>query len=74
MKQNVGIADTALRSIIACVAIALALEGMFSPAINVVLLVMGAALWFSASFGICLVYRLLGIDTYPDFRDDSLTW
>ena len=34
MKQNVGILDTAVRSIIACVLLALAVENMFSPAVK----------------------------------------
>ena len=72
MKQNVGILDTAIRSIIACVALALAVEGIFSSAVNIALVLVGLALWFSSSYGVCLIYKALGIDTYPDFRDDSL--
>ena len=71
MKQNVGILDTAIRSIIACVALALAVENMFNPAVTAVLVVVGALLWISSSFGVCLLYKALGIDTYPNFSDDS---
>lgn len=72
MKQNVGILDTAIRSVIACVLLALAVENMFAPAVNIALVVAGCALWVSSSFGICMLYKVLGIDTYPDFKDDSL--
>ena len=72
MKQNVGILDTAIRSIIACVLLALAVENMFSPAVSIAMVVVGCMLWFSSSFGVCMLYKMLGIDTYPDFKDDSL--
>ena len=72
MKQNVGILDTAVRSIIACVLLALAIEGMFSPAVNIALVVVGIMLWVSSSFGVCMLYKALGIDTYPDFKDESM--
>ena len=72
MKQNVGILDTAVRSIIACVLLALAIENMFSPAVNIALVVVGCALWVSSSFGVCMLYKALGIDTYPDFKDESM--
>ena len=71
MKQNVGILDTAIRSIIACALIAVALEGFFSTTVSLILTVAGIMLWISSVFGVCFLYRLLGIDTYPDFHDDS---
>ena len=72
MKQNVGILDTAIRSIIACVVLALAIENMFSPAISIALATLGLLLFVSSSLGVCLLYKALGIDTYPDFKDESL--
>lgn len=72
MKQNVGILDTAIRSIIACIVLALAVEGFFGLAVNIGLIVVGSAMWISATLGVCPLYKLLGIDTYPDFRDDSI--
>lgn len=71
MKQNVGILDTAIRSIVACVILALAIENIFDPVTNTVMIVLGVMLWISSTFGVCLLYKMLGIDTYPDFRDDS---
>ncbi|MCV2886434.1 DUF2892 domain-containing protein [Aestuariibacter sp. AA17] len=71
MKQNVGILDTAIRSIIACVLLTLAVQDMYSTATNVALVIVGLALWVSCSTGVCYIYKMLGIDTYPDFSDDS---
>lgn len=71
MKQNVGILDTAIRSIIACILLALAVEGAFSLSVSIALGVVSMLLWISSSFGVCLLYKALGIDTYPDFHDDS---
>lgn len=71
MKQNVGILDTAIRSIIACILLALAVEGVFSLSVSIALGVVSMLLWISSSFGVCLLYKALGIDTYPDFHDDS---
>lgn len=66
MKQNVGILDTAIRSVISIIMLALAAQSIFSPAINIALTVAGMGLWLSASFGTCFLYKMLGIDTYPN--------
>lgn len=66
MKQNVGILDTAIRSVIAVILLALAAEGIFTPLVNVALVVVGMLIWASCSFGVCMIYNLLGVDTYPD--------
>lgn len=71
MKQNVGILDTAIRSIIAVALLAVALEGFLGFATSIALTVVASLLWLSSSFGVCLLYKALGIDTYPDFKDDS---
>ncbi|GAB5379362.1 MAG: hypothetical protein Alis3KO_13490 [Aliiglaciecola sp.] len=71
MKQNVGILDTAIRSIIACVLLAIAFEGIYSNTVSIILAVVGTAMFVTSSFGICMLYKALGIDTYPDFKDDS---
>lgn len=71
MKQNVGILDTTVRSLCACALIAVALEGFFGATVSLLLIGIGAILWTTSIFGICPLYNLLGIDTYPDFRDDS---
>ncbi len=71
MKQNVGILDTTIRSIVACALLAIAVEGMFGVTISLVLAFVGAIMWTTSIFGICPLYNLLGVDTYPDFSDDS---
>ncbi|MDC0601432.1 DUF2892 domain-containing protein [Aliiglaciecola sp.] len=71
MKQNIGILDTAIRSIVACVLLALAFEGLYGTTVSIIFAVVGSALFFTSSFGVCLLYKALGIDTYPDFSDDS---
>ena len=65
MKQNVGILDTAIRGTIAVMCLAFAAQSLFPIAINITLAVFGLLLWMSASFGVCFVYKVLGIDTYP---------
>lgn len=71
MKQNAGILDTAVRSVVACVLLTLAIEGIFTTGISIFLGVISMLLWVSSSFGVCLLYKALGIDTYPNFSDDS---
>ena len=71
MKQNIGILDTTIRSIVACALLALAFEGLYSTTVSIIFAVIGGALFFTSSFGVCLLYKALGIDTYPDFSDDS---
>ncbi|WJG10139.1 DUF2892 domain-containing protein [Aliiglaciecola sp. LCG003] len=71
MKQNVGILDTAIRSVIALALLAVAVEGIYGLTISLILGALGAILFVTSSFGVCLLYKALGIDTYADFRDDS---
>ncbi|XOV79646.1 MAG: DUF2892 domain-containing protein [Aestuariibacter sp.] len=63
-KDNVGVLDTAIRSIISVVLLALAAEQIFSFPVNIAFVVVGLMLWVSSSTGVCYLYRLLGIDTY----------
>ena len=63
-RDNVGILDTAIRSILACFLLAFAAEGMFPQSVTIALLVLGGALFVSCATGVCLVYKALGIDTY----------
>ncbi len=65
MKQNVGILDTAIRSIIAVICLSVAAEQLFPHAANIALAIAGGLMWASSSVGLCFVYRILGIDTYP---------
>lgn len=51
--------------------LAVAIEGLFDNTLTIILAVVGSLLFISSSFGICFFYKLLGIDTYPDFSDDS---
>lgn len=63
-RDNVGVLDTAIRAVVACVLLALAIEGMFSATVSIVFLVLGSALFVSSATGVCLLYKVLGIDTY----------
>lgn len=63
-RDNVGVMDTAVRSIIACLFFALAVEQVLPDAVNIALLVLGSLLWISCATGVCYLYKMLGIDTY----------
>lgn len=63
-KDNVGVLDTAIRSLISVVLLAIAAEQMFTLPITIGLVVVAMMLWISASTGVCLLYKMLGIDTY----------
>ncbi|MCC2607678.1 YgaP family membrane protein [Planctobacterium marinum] len=63
-RDNVGVLDTAIRGVMACLLLALAVEQLFSVAVTLLLFVMGSALFVSSATGFCLLYKLLGIDTY----------
>ena len=65
MKQNVGILDTAVRYIVAVVLLSLAAEGLYPQPVTIALFIVGILLAATASLGVCMVYKLLGIDTYP---------
>lgn len=65
MKQNVGILDTAIRGIIAVICLAVAAEGILPQAATIAVFIVGLLLWASSSFGVCFIYKALGIDTYP---------
>ncbi len=67
-KDNVGVWDTALRSVLSCVLLALAVEGIFPTAVSIALVVVGLMLWTTVSTGVCWLYKLLGIDTYHHAR------
>ena len=63
-RDNVGVLDTAIRSIVACVLLALAFEQVFSFPVTVTLAVVGSLLWITCATGVCVLYKLLGINTY----------
>jgi hypothetical protein len=65
VKQNVGILDTAVRGIISVILLAIAAEGLFNVEITITLAALGVLLGASASFGVCFIYKIFGIDTYP---------
>lgn len=71
MKQNVGIIDTAVRSVVACVLLAVAVEGLLTAPVSIALTVIGLLLWTSCATGKCLLYAVFNIDTFPGFTDDS---
>jgi len=74
VKQNVGILDTAIRSILSLACLALAAEGLFPQAISIALLVIGSLLWVTSSFGVCFIYKLLNLDTYPSAGHGLTQW
>ncbi|MEO9943774.1 MAG: DUF2892 domain-containing protein [Paraglaciecola sp.] len=63
-KQNVGVLDTAIRSIVGVVCLAIAAKGLFSLSVSVTFLVIGVLIWITCSLGVCLIYKALNIDTY----------
>ncbi len=68
MKQNVGVLDTAIRSVIAIIMLAIAAEGLLPGTLSMILVIMGLGLWISCASGVCPIYSLFGIDTYKEQR------
>jgi hypothetical protein len=69
MKQNVGVLDTAIRAVISVVLIALAVEGIFAAPVSIAMASVGIILFFTCGTGVCPLYKVLGIDTYPTFTE-----
>lgn len=65
MKQNVGVLDTAIRGVIAVICLAIAAEGLLPQTGTIAISIVGLLMWASSSFGVCFIYKILGIDTYP---------
>jgi energy-converting hydrogenase Eha subunit C len=63
-RDNVGVVDTAVRALLACFFLAVAVEQVLPDSVSVILLVLGSALWLTSATGTCYLYKLLGIDTY----------
>jgi hypothetical protein len=74
MKQNVGVLDSAIRSIVGVACLAVAAEGLFPQAITIALLVIGSLLWVSSSFGVSFIYKILNLDTYPSAGHGLTQW
>jgi hypothetical protein len=74
MKQNVGVLDTAIRSILAVACLAAAAEGLYPQAVTIALLVIGSLLWVSSSFGVCFIYKIFNLDTYPGAGHGLTQW
>lgn len=72
-RDNVGIRDTAIRSILACICLAVAAEEMFSQNISILLAVVGTILLITSATGVCWLYKLFGIDTYNKNKNSSNT-
>jgi hypothetical protein len=66
MKQNVGVLDTAIRSVIAIICLSVAFEQLLPFPATIVLATIGGLMWLTASTGVCFLYKLLSIDTYPN--------
>ncbi|TDF34708.1 DUF2892 domain-containing protein [Alteromonadaceae bacterium M269] len=62
-RDNVGVLDTAVRSIVSTVLFALALEGIFSNTVSIALVVVSLILWTTCIVGLCPLYKLFGINT-----------
>lgn len=63
-KENVGVADTALRSVVAVVLGATAFEGSLGQGASLALYGVAAILSLTAITGVCPLYRLIGLDTF----------
>jgi hypothetical protein len=73
-KDNVGVLDTVVRSIVSTVIFALALEEIFPSAISVLMIGVSLLIWVTCVVGLCPLYSLLGISTFPAHKagiDDS---
>jgi hypothetical protein len=64
-KDNVGVLDTTVRSIVSTVIFALALEGFFSPIVSLLMIGLSLLIWITCVVGLCPIYSLLGISTFP---------
>jgi hypothetical protein len=67
-KDNVGVLDTAIRSILSTVIFAVALEGVFLPAVSMAMVGISLLLWATCVVGLCPLYSLFGLSTFP--KDD----
>lgn len=63
-RDNVGVTDTAIRSVVACICLALAAEQIFTQTFTIVLAVVGTILLITSATGVCWLYKILGINTY----------
>jgi|GEM_PF-3347219 len=68
-RDNVGVADTAIRSIVACICLALAAEQLLPQTFTILLAVVGTVLMITSATGVCWLYKIFGIDTYHKYRE-----
>jgi hypothetical protein len=68
-KENVGMADAALRALASVVMISVGIEGILPMILSVILTVWGTFLFLTAATGDCIVYRLLNLDTTEGRHD-----
>lgn len=63
MKKNMGIADRAIRTVIAVVLIALYAAGVLSGTLGIVLIVLAVVFLLTSFISFCPLYLPLGLDT-----------
>lgn len=63
MKKNMGIADRAIRTVIAVVLIALYASGILSGTLGIVLIVLAVVFLLTSFISFCPLYLPLGLDT-----------
>ncbi|TDF34692.1 DUF2892 domain-containing protein [Alteromonadaceae bacterium M269] len=68
-KDNVGLADSALRALASVILISVGIEGILPMVLSVIMAVWGTFLFLTAATGECMVYRVLNIDTSEGRHD-----
>ena len=68
-KDNVGLADSALRALASVILISVGIEGVMPIVVSVIMVVWGTFLFLTAATGDCIVYRVLNIDTSEGRHD-----
>jgi len=63
MKVNMGIADRAIRIVIALVVAVLYFTGITTGVLGITLLVIGGVFLLTSVVGFCPLYRIVGINT-----------
>lgn len=66
-KDNVGVLDTAVRSIMSTAIFAIALEGLFLPVVSITLVGVSLFIWTTCVVGLCPVYSLFGLNTFSKY-------
>lgn len=65
MKKNMGMADRAIRLIVAAVLVALYFTGTVTGTLGIVLLVVAGVFTLTSVVSFCPLYTLVGLNTCP---------